>query len=614
MDGWSLVDPPSYWAKDDPPSYAEATQGVEREAQAAPERESSPSNPNEVTCPLISDTVGSQSQRQIPSSRSARGMVNDQCFECRSRGERFDWHDHLSDKSLSYPKYCQECKALHPLAYFPRVKRRHQQPERCIGRQGFIRLCEHKTLRWCEVVEAVYRLPKDHPKSGGPTRTRLLRCQDPNHLRGARPSGGNRPTIFLERSRTGIMQLVMEWTTDLLSPRSDNTHGRENHMRIFRIGTPAEFIAPEARPGLLLEMKPLDSLLNNPNIGSHTSKTPLNHSTEPTYGISIKISRSGRSNCHNHNETVLKITYRRTILITSWTSTCTTSITHSWFSALDPLSYPSTRDEIGKRQWDGLGCWMNKNCANYVGYFDRPGLKRAVDGFREWKGKERDETISDLEVCRDFHRRREARLGGEGVADGIREWKGKERNDSDLEVSGDFYRRRERRLRGETVVQTVEVKGVKDWIRNNQMAWERRERKRVEREERRRKWGEIKMGDSKSDNSRTICRASGTIFDHVTPTEKAVVVWIAVPFGTSLAISDLSSQYRPSKTQTRTNPPVNQHTRWGLHKPKLPANLTKEISKGRKTWWGEIDSLFKLVKENAGAQVNATKVTENIQA
>ena len=49
-------------------------------------------------------------------------------------------------------------------------------------------------------------------------------------------------------------------------------------------------------------------------------------------------------------------------------------------------------------------------------------------------------------------------------------------------------------------------------------------------------------------------------------------------------------------------------------KPKLPANLTKEISKGRKTWWGEIDSLFKLVKENAGAQVNATKVTDNIQA
>lgn len=150
-----------------------------------------------------------------------------------------------------------------------------------------------------------------------------------------------------------------------------------------------------------------------------------------------------------------------------------------------------------------MGCWMNKNCANYVGYFDRPGLKRAVDGFREWKGKERDETITDLEVCRDFHRRREARLGGEGVADGIRGWKGKERNDSDLEVCGDFYRRRERRrLRGETVVQTVEAKGVKDWIRNNQMAWERRERKRIEREERRRKWEEVKMGDPKGDNSR----------------------------------------------------------------------------------------------------------------
>ncbi|KAK4451374.1 hypothetical protein QBC34DRAFT_493059 [Podospora aff. communis PSN243] len=317
MDGRSLVNPgpPSYWARDDPPSYAEATSGAEREGQAR-EIESSPSSPNEVAYPLISGTAGSQSQRQVPSSRSARGMVNQLCSECRSRGVRFDWHDCLS-KSLSYPKYCQECNISHPLVYFPRVQRRHrhQQPQRCIGRRGFIRLCEHKTLRWCEVVEAVHRLPEDHPKSGGPTRNLLLRCHDPNHLRGARPSGGNRPTLFLERSRTGIIQLVMEWTADLRGLRSDNTHDWENDMRVFRIGTPAEFIAPEASPGLLLEMKPFESLLNNPNTGSHTSKTALNHSTEPSYGISIKISRS---------ETGLNIAYRRTVLITS---TDTTSIT-----------------------------------------------------------------------------------------------------------------------------------------------------------------------------------------------------------------------------------------------------------------------------------------------
>ncbi|KAK0649189.1 hypothetical protein B0T16DRAFT_456620 [Cercophora newfieldiana] len=320
----------------------------------------------------------------------------------------------------------------------------------------------------------------------------------------------------------------MEWTTGVLSPQSDNPHDRETHMRSVRIGTPAEFIAPEATPGLLLEMKPLDMLLTNQHIRSHTSKTPLNHPTEPAYGISIKISRSIRDNL----EIALNITYRRTILITSFTSTYTTSITHSWFSALDPSSYPSTRDEMGNRQWDGLGCWKNKNCVNYVGYFDRPGLKRAVDWFREWERKERErkgkgETISDLEVCR------------------------------------------ERRLRGGTAVQTAEAQGAADWIRNNQMAWERIQRKRVERGQRRRKYPdseEIKMGDQKGDDSRS--------------NDSWFIGFIGF-IGSSLLVIGRN--------------------------PKLPVNLTKEISKGKKTWWGKIGSLFKLVKENAGAQVHATK-------
>ncbi|KAK4215432.1 hypothetical protein QBC37DRAFT_398701 [Rhypophila decipiens] len=51
--------------------------------------------------------------------------------------------------------YCSGCKCRHPARAFSQAERRKPDRRICIGREGYVRLCEHKTLTWAQVEEAL---------------------------------------------------------------------------------------------------------------------------------------------------------------------------------------------------------------------------------------------------------------------------------------------------------------------------------------------------------------------------------------------------------------------------------------------------------------------------
>jgi len=375
--------------------------------------------------------------------RLKQDSSNRRCSECRDRVERWSWHAYQSVQSLMQSTPCGACKATHPLAYFPRAERRHKRPRSCIGREGYVRLCEHKVLRWHNVIAAVHRLRGTDSQE--PTRLILVTCRHASHLPTHHDSEDPElyPSIVIEYSSSSNIQLAMEWSGHMHLPKLPDNRKRftpteiADQLNDFRCGTPAEFIAPQSAPGCPPEMKcfdpnrcrclhyvgsdhisrgwrlarptsprnnftsgettrcrtddnarlsalipPTSRSHHNTNINAltststHTSQTLLNHPLQPRYGITISISPCSTPD----TQRCLKITYRRTILITSHPSgprgpPYNLPISHSWMEAIHPDSYHRLVGEDGKEAWDGLACREDPSCANYWGYLERPVLR-----------------------------------------------------------------------------------------------------------------------------------------------------------------------------------------------------------------------------------------------
>ncbi|KAK0725619.1 hypothetical protein B0H67DRAFT_571018 [Lasiosphaeris hirsuta] len=100
------------------------------------------------------------------------------CSACRENREaRQAWHRTLRVKRTSDTalRRCAPCGLDHPPAYFSRIRR-------CIGRLGYVRLCEHQdcVITWDEVVKYGRQLVRlDLPE---PARIRLLVCRAQSHL------------------------------------------------------------------------------------------------------------------------------------------------------------------------------------------------------------------------------------------------------------------------------------------------------------------------------------------------------------------------------------------------------------------------------------------------
>ncbi|KAK3358137.1 hypothetical protein B0T25DRAFT_517429 [Lasiosphaeria hispida] len=118
----------------------------------------------------------------------------------------------------------------------------------------------------------------------------------------------------------------------------------------------------------------------------------------------------------------------------------------------------------------------------------------------------------------------------------------------------------------------------------------------------------------------TTCSAHATIFDDVTVTSNITMArsginsqpklkTIPVPFGTSVPLSVPHTRF---KTQSDWH--MNIPRAFSRTKVSGVANLTEDLTKGRKVALDEIDSMYKLIKEFAGTSVNTTKFVDNMQA
>lgn len=82
--------------------------------------------------------------------------------------ERRKTRERLLEEFIS----CSGCKTFHSAGYFSYQQRLQPDESRiCIGRQGYIRLCEHKNISWSD-LEGMHKRSKDHFE---------IVCRDPAH-------------------------------------------------------------------------------------------------------------------------------------------------------------------------------------------------------------------------------------------------------------------------------------------------------------------------------------------------------------------------------------------------------------------------------------------------
>ena len=137
-------------------------------------------------------------------------------YVCKARG--------LMNKSL----FCAECDSNRPLAFFSRVERiiRHRYGDRiCNGREGYIRLCDHKVIHWDMVTEARHRQIE---QGAGNTVVTVLTYEGPGHQPACRSlvaegisKAKTRPTVTLDFDQTsGTIMMRIEWAGHLVLPET----------------------------------------------------------------------------------------------------------------------------------------------------------------------------------------------------------------------------------------------------------------------------------------------------------------------------------------------------------------------------------------------------------
>lgn len=215
-------------------------------------------------------TPGSTSLHQL----LRRDMAGSVCPACAENKEaREAWHATLRvrGEADTSSRHCVPCGSRHPLVFFSRLRQ-------CIGRRGYVRLCEHPNcvITWDTAVQYGRQLARLDVSE--PARIRLLVCRDKSHLPAHHPrrytnadEQGYYPSITIIGSQSIAIRLCMEWKghLQLTSPRRAREDERMESrltptdmvrlLKRFRRGTPAEFIVPQSGPGCALpEMRCLD--------------------------------------------------------------------------------------------------------------------------------------------------------------------------------------------------------------------------------------------------------------------------------------------------------------------------------------------------------------------
>ena len=105
--------------------------------------------------------------------------------------------------------HCAGCGEDHPAGYFS-VRQQALPPTSrlCIGREGFLRLCEHRTVKWDEVE----RLFSEYHRTPGMSRIWDIMCRHPSHsARHCCSTHDNFPCLYLSPRPT--LGFTIHWTS-----------------------------------------------------------------------------------------------------------------------------------------------------------------------------------------------------------------------------------------------------------------------------------------------------------------------------------------------------------------------------------------------------------------
>ena len=335
------------------------------------------------------------------------------CKDCRAARRNRSWQKRTK-RLTAETLHCSGCQLDHPRALFSTSQR--QSPNSalrvCIGHEGFVRICQHRVIKWDEIAPIALRLSEfDTGNAEVIARIYLTSCTDASHFPKHHISVSSYegfadlfPRISIVGNKKSNIDLEIEWIGHLELPelRSRECLTAElMHQKLVQELRPgfAEYIAPELPPGRLPEMLCLDAnrcnclqypgreqldrswlLMPPQEIGFSTCRTDF--SQELCFAIhraclvTTGVSNNGTSwlevkmmNCPA-SEQCLQVEYRRTITIVpaGFMSGWRGCVNVGWWQALDPGSYNLTEDDEGF----GLFWCRQKGCLNYYRYVRRP--------------------------------------------------------------------------------------------------------------------------------------------------------------------------------------------------------------------------------------------------
>lgn len=296
--------------------------------------------------------------------------------------------------------HCSRCKFDHSATLFSAAQRNEDRAKRiCIGHEGHVRVCEHKTVNVGEVTRWMGRkFVCDH------------QSHIPEHHAERNPKAMSAfPKLSLVLQGSG--QAILSHTSHLdLSGHDEEAVTAEAfraHIRELRKG-PAGYIVPEYAPGILPELRAFDpsrcGCLLYPGLQPHrgdcekhvASRSLFSRVSEGQNSIEVSF-----ASCEFGGR-CLKVTHTRMIYFRTgmalrmlkvnkpeqvrgepcdsmWklaraVDACAGAVSYNWYGALDPASYNLTLDRESFR----ITWCDDPQCINYHGYL----RERAIKGRR----------------------------------------------------------------------------------------------------------------------------------------------------------------------------------------------------------------------------------------
>ncbi|KAJ3543654.1 hypothetical protein NM208_g3458 [Fusarium decemcellulare] len=250
--------------------------------------------------------------------------------------------------------YCSACNLDHPSAVFSATERAKQQ-RICIGRQGYVRLCDHEVITWADLEAQIARLKE--PKGDNQDWETVRICRHPSHhprcdTQRTR-SDRSWPAAKLSfRANTGFFDLNLFWAphTGPVLTRDGRFFASELRNAVSDIRqSGSKYLMPQNAPSHLPEMACFPSTegceclrYDLPNRVATESKCPrdilrqrLYHSPPTRQGMLIVpcIQRPTK------NKACLELMYYRTIACEP-----DMSPSHEWLHALARESYHGDLD------------------------------------------------------------------------------------------------------------------------------------------------------------------------------------------------------------------------------------------------------------------------------